>query len=385
MDVVINACAHKGGGGRTYLENMLSRLVREEDKYTYLVIVGPELADLKVPGDSKIHLKVLGDWSKSLLLRYLFEQFFLPVLLLFWEARVLFCTADLVPLLSPCSTILMIRNLNPYMVEDVDRNWMESSKFYLQRLLSGLSAAKADTVIFVSDFIRCRAEQYFRLPSNKTRVVHHGIDCEEFNRLKQRSEPSVRSRLENLSPYFLTVSTVHTHKNYEVLLEGYKRYRQRTEKDERLVIVGRTPNKDYFDRLKNLVEQLGLSRYVQFEGGVPYQHVPIYYHNASFLIFPSRLESFGHPLLEAMVTETPIIASTSTALPEVGGEVPFYFNAEDPRSLAGAMMSAQRDDKMIEARVKAGKKRVRSFTWDEAARKTRNVIGHLLKTDHSPG
>jgi glycosyltransferase involved in cell wall biosynthesis len=71
---------------------------------------------------------------------------------------------------------------------------------------------------------------------------------------------------------------------------------------------------------------------------LPRREIFSYYRGAVALVFPSLLETFGHPLLEAMLAETPIVVSDIPTCREVGADVPLYFDSHDPVALAEAVV-----------------------------------------------
>ena len=88
------------------------------------------------------------------------------------------------------------------------------------------------------------------------------------------------------------------------------------------------------------------------------------------LVFPSRYEGFGIPLLEAMACGTPIITGQETALPEIAGDAALYVNVQDSEQLA-AVLGELIDDSELQERLRhKGFDRVKQFSWERAARET---------------
>ena len=98
-----------------------------------------------------------------------------------------------------------------------------------------------------------------------------------------------------------------------------------------LVVVG--PAKD-----RELAAQL-VARGAELRGYLPVDELAEAYRRAAALVFPSRHEGFGLPLLEAMASGTPVVASEDPALREVGGEAALYAG---PDGLAAAVGQAIR-------------------------------------------
>src|SRR5207302_9449359 len=88
--------------------------------------------------------------------------------------------------------------------------------------------------------------------------------------------------------------------------------------DLRLVVVG--PEKLEADRVHGAIRRLGLEQRVELRGHVEPDELASLYRGAALLVFPSRYEGFGLPVLEAMASGTPVVAARAGAVPEVAGD-----------------------------------------------------------------
>jgi glycosyltransferase involved in cell wall biosynthesis len=131
----------------------------------------------------------------------------------------------------------------------------------------------------------------------------------------------------------------------------------------RLVVVG--PRKD--EGLARELERRG----AELRGYVEREELVHLYRGAACLVFPSRYEGFGLPVLEAMASGTPVVSAPDAAVREVAGDAAVYADGD----LAAAVERALGDRDRLAA---AGVKRARAFTWEETARRTADVYREVL-------
>jgi glycosyltransferase involved in cell wall biosynthesis len=161
--------------------------------------------------------------------------------------------------------------------------------------------------------------------------------------------------------YFLYPARAWPHKNHENLLYAYKIYGQKLGRRAwKLVLT--TGHDRRSERLKSLASSLELETELKFQGEVEEQELNRIYQSASALIFPSRYEGFGIPLIEAMYFGLPIICGRGGSQPEVAGDAALYVNVEDPEDIAGAMTRLTEDRILRERLVAKGKRQLQIFT-----------------------
>jgi glycosyltransferase involved in cell wall biosynthesis len=134
----------------------------------------------------------------------------------------------------------------------------------------------------------------------------------------------------------------------------------------------------YATELRRLADDLGITSRVRFLGPVPHRKILHYYRRALALAFPSHLETFGHPILEAMLAETPIIAADIPALREIAGDIALYFPPNDPIALARAADRVRRERDAAGERVAWGRARATEFSWKRSVDALCSVFEDVL-------
>jgi glycosyltransferase involved in cell wall biosynthesis len=140
-----------------------------------------------------------------------------------------------------------------------------------------------------------------------------------------------------------------------------------------LVVVG--AEKRGGEEVRRTIRRLGLEQRVDFAGHVEHEELAALYRGAACLVFPSRYEGFGLPVLEAMASATPVVAAAAGAVPEVAGDAAILVEPGDPEAIADGVRRALADRELL---VAAGLQRASLFSWAETARRTLAVYRELL-------
>ena len=101
------------------------------------------------------------------------------------------------------------------------------------------------------------------------------------------------------------------------------------------------------------------------------------YKQAVCLVFPSRYEGFGLPVLEAMAIGCPVVAYRNSSIPEVAGEAGLLVNDGDP--LAPAIEKVLKDPKLRKDLIAKGRKQAAKFSWEKTAQRTLAVLREAAK------
>jgi glycosyltransferase involved in cell wall biosynthesis len=132
------------------------------------------------------------------------------------------------------------------------------------------------------------------------------------------------------------------------------------------------------DALAAAARELGAEHDVRFLGPLPTPEVAALYRGALALVYPSLLEGFGLPILEAMACGTPVITSDRSSMAEIAGEAAELVDPCDSGALAGAMARLAGDARRRDELRRRGLDHVRRFSWERAARATLAVFEEAL-------
>ena len=167
--------------------------------------------------------------------------------------------------------------------------------------------------------------------------------------------------------FFLYVGTLQPRKNILSLMHAFKAFSTK-HPEYKLVIAGKKGwmYQDVFE----LRSDLDLRDQIIFTGFIPDSAVKALYTHAASFVMPSRYEGFGIPILEAMSYGCPVISSTSSSLPEIGGEACLYFDPDNTSELTEKMELMLADTDLRLSLVAEGKKRIKKFSWERCATDT---------------
>jgi glycosyltransferase involved in cell wall biosynthesis len=226
------------------------------------------------------------------------------------------------------------------------------------------SARRADMIITVSEFTRRDVVERFGVPEERVRVTHLGVDRASRVLDDPAALQRVRARLGLHGPYFLSLGLV-PRKNIERLLLAYDAMRGRDHVT--LVLAGHLTDSPWCRRYRELIAERRLEGRVLVTGAVSDEELALLYSGARAFVFPSLLEGFGLPVLEAMTSGAPVITSNSSALPEVVGDAALLVDPHDVESIRGAMERLLEEEELRRQLVSRGRRRAGEFSWRRMA------------------
>lgn len=299
--------------------------------------------------------------------RILWEQCVAPIQTRRDHLDVLFCPVNVVPLVGTVPSVVTVHDLA--FIEHPEA-FHASKRRYLD-LMTRLSVRRARRIIAVSAHTKRDLVERYRVPPDKVTVIPNAAD-DRF-RPADDTDAVSRFRATNHLParYILFVGTLEPRKNLRRLVEAFASVSENT-RDVTLVIIGASGW--LTSDLAPLVRERGLTERVIFKGYVPDADLPHWYQAAAVFCYPSLYEGFGLPVLEAMACGTPVVASDTSAIPEVAGDAALLVNPTDVTALAGALTDVLNDPARQEAMRCAGIARAKAYSWGRTARATLDVI-----------
>jgi len=371
--ILIDGSMARTGGGFTYLVNLIPRLaaLRPGDQFLVWLRNPAIVASLPPLANLSVELLPEAGWVA----RLWFTHVEAPRRVRSGQVDVYFSVSEYAPPRLACASVASFRNPNAFTSIDQGWPWPQRLRLSVLRRLARRSARCCDRILFMSEDAARWIGDSLQLARERRAVVPHGIDAELWSR--ERAAPI---RLPGDRPYLLSVSTIYRYKNFVRLIEAWARLARRMPDVPDLVILGGDEDPDYRRQMEQARAATGeLAERIHVIGEVPYGDVRGWYAGASLFVFPSYLETFGHPLLEAMAMELPVVAADIPVFREIGDEAVRFADPRDSESLASAMEEILRSPRIQADLAARGRARAQAFSWDRSALATAALFEAVLE------
>ncbi len=227
---------------------------------------------------------------------------------------------------------------------------------------------KADHVVAISNFTKQDILKHLHLYNTPISVIYNGCN---FDKIEQPAAPKIKVK----ASFLFTIGTINAKKNFHVLpclLENNAM---------QLFIAGIIDDENYKQKIiAEAIKYNALNRVI-FLGAITENDKQWYLQHCEAFLFPSLAEGFGLPVIEAMYFGKPVILSTHTALPEIGGRVAYYFNTFEVRDMQQTLQKSvahYNNNTLQKEKIIAHAK---TFNWDVAAQQYINVYKSLLAVE----
>jgi glycosyltransferase involved in cell wall biosynthesis len=246
-------------------------------------------------------------------------------------------------------------------------------RVWVYRLLSGWSLRRCHRVLVDSKSVERELIRRRLAKPDKVTVIPLGVD-ECFKPGCWDKSFLCRRRLTDR--YILSVGVLEPRKNHRLLFEILKRLDEQNI-EASLVIVGRVGWK--WTNPLNLPQYAHLRPKVQIISDVTQEELVKFYQHAAVFVYPSYYEGFGLPVLEAMACGAPVIASSTSALPEVGGDAALYANPYSEGEFFAQVVRVLSEEILRKNLITKGLNRVREFSWRRTAEATLDVYRSVIR------
>ena len=271
----------------------------------------------------------------------------------------------------------------PYVVtiHDLTLSFFPGKKMthYFQRFAYHLVirnvTSKAKRIIAVSNHTKNDLIDTLRVPPSKIDVIYNGISP-KFGIDQPTPRQELMQKLGLSKPYFLYTGVWRDHKNLVGMIKAFAEFNAEVGNQYNLVITGQ--HNPAYHEVPDIIRDLGITEDVHLVGLVSEPDLFALYKNALTYVFPSFYEGFGLPPLEAMQCGTPVIASNTSATPEVCGEGnALFFDPYSIDDMKNVMKTIASDPTVRQRLIDNGLERVKMFSWDKMTRQVLELYDSL--------
>ena len=341
------------GLGRSILEITRSLLSFDEKNEYIIFLKHAPREKLRFPGNNW-RIEILGG-----------GVFWLDALPRAQKADVYIFNTPRTPFLSHQKKSIVIAHdfAYRYLQADTLRQWAINT---ILSWYQGRSLRRARHIIAVSEATKKDIIAFYGIRSEKISVVYQGFShiCD----LSGKPVPLPEK-------FFLFVGVLKQRKNVENAIKAFIQFHTQN-RDYHLVIVG-SGEGEYARKSKYLAGQSAAAAHIHFLGFLTDNELAYVYKRATVFLFPSLIEGFGFPVLEAMDCGIPVITSKTFSLPEVGGDAALLINPLDVNEISSAMEKLIHNPGLQKNCILMGKEYVAKFSWEKAARQIHAIIASL--------
>jgi glycosyltransferase involved in cell wall biosynthesis len=386
IHLFVDASAASSGSGPTYVRNVVPHLAARSDLRS-TILVSPLLRQ-EFQDRSNVSFVEFADDSVGAPARFVRTQWSIPELVRRSGANVLLSAGNIALFRSPVPQILLSGNAL-YTSKDFFRDVMQRGDYGLW-LDTKLKAQIAKWSVRVADRTVAPSQAFVdeikRWTGVRALAIHHGFDRNLFFRDTEPPPPELKKKLERTSDELrlLFVSHYNYYRNFETLIRAVGVLRKLiAPRPVSLFLTcrlqpGANPGSFRTEGAASLVQELGLSSNVVELGAVPYHLLHYVYRACDLYVTPAYVETFAHPLVEAMAAGLPVVASDLAVHREVCGDAALYFPAFSPDLLAETVcrmaLSREVSGKMSER----GLERSADFSWKKHVDQIVAVAEELL-------
>jgi glycosyltransferase involved in cell wall biosynthesis len=361
-------------GVRVVIDNLIASLTQAYPQHRFVELQ---------PSGEAYNNRSIGRTAKAFnhARRIGWTQVALPLAARHAGCDVLLCTCHFSPYIQALPTVTLFYDFAIWRRPD----WFPKYWVLMNTVFAQWPARRNTRLITISEDSRQDALRVIKLPADRVTSVPLGVNLPEVTPVND-TEVLASYGIDPALPYVLYCGAVVPHKNVPRLVEAFAQVCQRLPLGQlQLVLAGPRTNahgRDEMSVVEATIARAGVGDRVRFTGFVPREHCSILYRNAAVFAFPSLFEGFGLPIVEAMRSGAPVVASNCTSLPEVGGDAVMYFDPLDTHSIADALHTVLLDDQLRKHMICAGLERAKTYTWHATATSVMNVLDQA-RSDHS--
>ncbi|MFH0912543.1 MAG: glycosyltransferase family 1 protein [Patescibacteria group bacterium] len=337
--------------------DLLAAILRQDQENTYWLYSPQPLEQTWTQGDRVKNIVVPGriGWTQWHLSRALRQR----------PPDIFWSPSHILPPKVPAKTVASIHDLAFHLYPQ-SYAWKERwlSSWAVMRAVRG-----ASQLVAVSQQTKKDLKRYFNVSGERIEVVYHALRS-DF--IPQEVDFSVCYL--GLDKYFLYVGRIELRKNLLNVVRAFGQFAT-NHPEVKLVLAGRAGYGA--GKIKRLINRLKLNNKIILLDYVPIGHLPMLYSRSLGVVFVSKYEGFGLPILEGWASGVPVMTSNLGAMAEIAGKAAWLVNPDDVDEIAAGMTQLLINVDLRQKLIDKGKARIQEFSWERSAQKMIELWGKI--------
>lgn len=374
MNIAVNCRLLQKGkleGIGWFMYETLKRITKDHPEHQFYFIFDRPCDPSFIFADN-IKTIIVGTPARHPFLWYLWFEWSLPAVLKRINADLLFSPDGYISLRSNLPQIPVIHDINfAHRPKDLPFLTRHYYNYFFPRF-----ARKANRICTVSEYSKKDIHQTYGIDKSLIHVVYNGAN-ESYKPLNEQEKQVGKSKFSNGSEYFIFIGSIHPRKNLGNLIKGFESFVKRTGSELSLLVVGA----QMWTTLGQSENGKGKKKHrgnVIFLGRLEAEELREVLGSALAMTFVPWFEGFGIPVLEAMYAGIPVLTSTETSLPEVGGNSVLYAHPGDVQEISEQMEKMATDAELRKELIQKGFQQKDNFSWDKTAQNVWECLDNVI-------
>lgn len=370
MKVMINLLSSRSGGALSYVRNLIPLLAARfaaSDRHQLVLLVNaaqkPELSDI----DVAVKFVEVNE-QRNGYARALWEIVSLPKIIDENEIDVLFTPYQLAPNVKNAKTVVMIRNMEPFLFDKYRYDFKNYLRNKVLRRASIKTLKSADKVIAVSQFPASYCLHTLGMPNTNLSIIYHGRD-KRFGAEPIDGDAEVLASLGIGKQYLFTCGSMLPYRRCEVIIRAFSHWV--ADRECQLVIAGSSNDQRYQALISKLIKDSPAADKIKWLGQVKIGPMRTLYRHCKLFVTATDIEACPNIGIEALSSGCYIASSDNPPLPEIFTDAADYFQADDSQTLSNLF---ERHFARKERLNQAALVRAESFSWETCSEQTFKVL-----------
>lgn len=354
-----------------YMHETLQRVVKNNPQDQFVFFFDRPYDEQFIYADN-VEAVVIGPPTRHPFLWYWWFEKSLPKALIKNNIDVFYSGDTYMSLTTQVPTVLVCHDI-AYAHFPKHIPWLKRK--YYQKYFPAFHKA-ASQIISVSEATKNDIVKIFKLQRDKITVAHNALK-EGVAKMSPSDQIKIREKYTEGAEYFVYVGSIHPRKNIVRLIRAFNLFKEKSDSNIKLILAGRLAwNTNEF---KETLKQSPYQKDIHHLEGLSNAELNELTASAKALFYVSLFEGFGLPILEGMAVEIPVVCSNLSSMPEVAGDAAILVDPKNVEEITKAMQDLHLNPSLANELVQKGKKRVQTFSWEETAKITYDVISRVTK------